>query len=590
MRRHAPSHRPGTATAPVRHRHALGQRGAHGTRHRALARPQGRRTISTRARVVLALTGATVGVTFLCAGAALAFFVTTDSSNPAAAAAATLSAPTGGTQNGTATPNSIPIKWNAPSGYTPTGYTVLRCTGSSCTNFTAISNGTCQGTISGTSCTDSDTGLAAGTTYSYKVEAQFHNWLSSPGTSFQASTTAAAKLVFTAQPTSGQNIQATGTGSFGVSVTIEDANGVPVSNDNTDTVTLAIASGHSPGGGTLSCTNTGGLTATVSSGVATFTGCAITKAGSGYQLTASSATSTSLTAPTNANSFNITAGTASQVIATSGGGQSATVLVTFTNPLVATVEDVNGNPVAGATVTFAAPSTGASVTFASSGCTSNPHPYSCVATTGAGGQATSSAFTANGTLGSYSISASAPGASSASFSETNAATAISSLATANGNGGTVGKIDANDTITIGFNGQIDASKVCSGWTNNSSGTQSNSSAVVTVANNGVTGHEDILTIQDSACSTFNFGSIDLGSNQYVKNGGSPASAVFSGSTIAYNGTTHKLQITLGTLTLTGSEGTVTSSALILSLSSSVLDTADNSLGSYTFTSATGQQF
>jgi hypothetical protein len=534
--------------------------------------------------VVLALTGAAVGVTFLCAGAALAYFVTTDSSNPAAAAAATLSAPTGGTQNGTATPNSIPIKWNAPSGtpaYTPTGYTVLRCAGSSCTNFMAISSGTCHGTISGTSCTDSDTGLAAGTTYSYEVEAQFHNWVSAASASFQAATTAGAKLAFTNQPPS--SIQAKGTGSFSVSVTVEDANGVTVTNDNSDNVTLAIASG-SPSG-TLSCT--GGLTATVSSGVANFTGCAITKTGSGYQLTASSGSLT----PANSNSFSITAGTASQVVATSGGGQSATAMATFANPLVATVEDVNGNPVSGVAVTFAAPSSGTSVTFASSGCTSNPHPYSCVATTGGNGQATSSAFTANGALGGYSISASAAGASSASFSETNAATAISSLVTANGTGGTVGQIDANDTITIGFTGQIDASKVCSAWTNNNSGTQSNSSAVVTVANSG-SGHGDILTMMDSACSTFNLGSIDLGSNQYVKaQGNTAASATFSGSTIAYNGTTHKLQITLGILALSSgaSEGTVSSSALILSLSG-VPDTAGNALSSNTFTSGTVQQF
>ncbi len=531
--------------------------------------------------MVLALTGAAVGVTFLCAGAALAYFVTTDSSNPAAAEAFTLSAPGGGAQNGTATPNSIPIKWNAPSDYTPTGYTVLRCTGSSCTNFAAISNGTCHGTISGTSCTDSDTGLAAGTTYSYEVEAQFHNWVSAASASFQAATTAATKLAFTNQPPS--SIQAKGTGSFSVSVTVEDANGVTVINDNSDNVTLAIASG-SPSG-TLSCT--GGLTATVSSGVANFTGCAITKAGSGYQLTASSGSLT----PANSNSFSITAGTASQVIATSGGGQSATGTASFANPLVATVEDANGNPVSGVAVTFAAPSIGASVTFAS-GCTSNPHPYSCVATTGTNGQATSSALTANGTLGGYSISASASAASSASFSETNAATAISSLVTANGTGGTAGKIDASDTITIGFTGQIDASKVCSAWTNNNSGTQSNSSAVVTVANSG-SGHEDILTIGDSACSTFSFGSIDLGGNQYVKaQGNTAASATFSGSTIAYSGTTHKLQITLGTLTLStgASEGTVTSSALILSISSSVPDTAQNPLSSYTFTSGTVPQF
>jgi hypothetical protein len=273
------------------------------------------------------------------AGPALAYWATTDSSNPAEAVAATLSTPTAGTQNGTATPSSVPIEWTAPTGYTPTGYTVLRCTGSSCTNFTAIGNGTCSGTISGTSCTDTDSGLAAGTTYSYQVEADLDNWVSAPGSSFTAATTTFTSLAFTGQPSSGQNIQAAGTGSFTVSVAIEDAHGNVASHDNTDTVTLAIATGHNPGSGTLSCT--GGLTATVSSGVASFTGCTITKAGTGYELTASSATNTSLAAPTNANSFNITGGSASK-FAVGGVGATATAGTAVTG-VTLTAEDADGN-------------------------------------------------------------------------------------------------------------------------------------------------------------------------------------------------------------------------------------------------------
>jgi len=534
---------------------------------------------------------AAMGVTFLYAGAALAYWVTTDGSHPATAVAGTLSAPTSGAQNGAATPSSIPITWMPPGGYTPTGYTVLRCTGSSCTPTTAITSGGCGGTVSGTSCTDTDTKLAAGRTYTYAVEAQFSNWVSSASTSFQGATTSATQLVFTGQPAPGASIQAAGTGSFTVSVAVEDAGGNLASHDNSDAVTLAIAGGHNPGGGALSCT--GGLTAPVSAGVASFTGCAITKTGSGYQLTASSTTNPSLTAPANAHSFDITAGNAAQVIATSGGGQSAAAAVAFTSPLVATVEDVNGNPVAGAPLTFTGPTSGASVTFAASGCTANPQTYSCVASTGADGQATSSAFTANATLGSYTISASAAGAGSASFSESNVRTAITSLAAANGSGGTAGEIDANDTITVGFSGQIDASKVCSAWTNASTGTQTASSAVVTVTDPG--SGDDVLrfTTAPTGCSTFHFGHIDLGSDGYVlpdDQGGE--SAAFSDSAISYNGTTNTLQITLGTLSLSngGQLGTVPSSALTLTLSPSVLDTGENSLSSYTYATAPGPQF
>jgi hypothetical protein len=307
-----------------------------GTTPAHLDRP-GRRRVSRSFQLLAVSIGAAAGLLFVLAGVALAYWATTDSSNPAQAVAATLAAPTAGKAKGTATPSSVAIKWTAPTGYTPTGYTVLRCTGSSCTNFTAITDGTCSGTISGTSCTDTDTGLAAGTTYSYQVEGDLDNWVSAPSSSFTAATSAPSSLAFTDQPRSGQSIQATGTGSFPVEVAIEDANGNTASNDNTDTVTLAIASGANPGSGTLSCT--GGLTATVSSGVASFVGCAITMAGSGYELTASS---TSLTVPANANSFTITAGTFAQYGVVTAATATAGTAVTG---VTLTAEDSDGNTV-----------------------------------------------------------------------------------------------------------------------------------------------------------------------------------------------------------------------------------------------------
>ena len=168
----------------------------------------------------------------------------------------------------------------------------------------------------------------------------------------------ATALTFTTQPTSGQNIQATGTGTFNASVAVQDANGNTETGDNATTVTLAI--GTNPSAGVLTCT--GGLgPKTVTAGVANFTGCAITKTGTGYTLTASS--NPAHTAPTNANAFNITAGTASTIAVSSGSGQSATVGAAFSSPLVALVTDANGNPVSGATVTFTPPGTGASATI-----------------------------------------------------------------------------------------------------------------------------------------------------------------------------------------------------------------------------------
>jgi hypothetical protein len=299
----------------------------------------GRGVARRSSRRLLGVVAVAAGMLFVLAGVSFAYWGTTDSSHPAMAAAGTLSAPTGGTQQGNGKPGSVPVSWTAPAGYTPTGYTVLRCTGSGCTNFAPIANGKCSGTISATSCTDTDSTLAAGTTYSYEVQAQFDNWVSAAGSPFTAATSAVTSLTFTSQPASGQNIQATGTGTFAVAVAIQDAKGVVATNDNTDTVTLALASGDNPGGGTLTCT--GGLTATASSGVASFTGCAITKAGNGYQLTASSATDASLTSPANANSFDITAGTLAQYGVQVAGPVTAGTAVAVT----LTAQDANGNTV-----------------------------------------------------------------------------------------------------------------------------------------------------------------------------------------------------------------------------------------------------
>ena len=129
-------------------------------------------------------------------------------------------------------------------------------------------------------------------------------------TTFTLNPAVHAKLAFTTQPASGANLQATGTGSFPVSVEVLDSFGNIETGDISTTVNLAI--GTNPSSGALSCTNTNGIgPVTVSGGIANFTGCSITKVGTGYTLTASSTPTN--TAPTNANSFNIIAGTAAGI-------------------------------------------------------------------------------------------------------------------------------------------------------------------------------------------------------------------------------------------------------------------------------------
>ncbi len=126
-----------------------------------------------------------------------------------------------------------------------------------------------------------------------------------------------------------------------MSVAEQDANSNTETGDNATTVTLAI--NNNPSAGVLTCTNTGGLTVTVASGVANFTGCAITKTGAGYSLTASS--TPTHTAPANANAFNITAGTATNLTFTTQPTAGSNIQATGTGNFNTSVaeQDANGN-------------------------------------------------------------------------------------------------------------------------------------------------------------------------------------------------------------------------------------------------------
>jgi adhesin/invasin len=532
--------------------------------------------------------GVVLGITTLSAGAAVAYIATstTDSSHPAQALAATLAAPGAGHQDGQDKAGAVAITWTAPAGYTPGGYQVFRCTGTSCTPTTQIGSRGCSGTLNKTSCTDNDPTLAVGQTYTYEVKALLDNWTSPADTPFRGTTAGATTMTFTTQPSSGQQIQATGTGTFDVTVTVQDANGSTATTDSTDTVTLAIDGSHDPSHGKAALTCTGGLTVGVNKGVATFKKCAIDKVGPGYQLTASSSNS-ALAALGNANSFSIVAGKPSQFTATSGGGQSANTSAPFANPLVATLQDSDGNPVSGAAVTFTAPANGASTTFASTGCASQPSASSCVVLTDNNGVATSSAFAATAKAGNYTISATTPGVTKVTFAESDAAyTTVSSVVTADGSG-TSGQLGNGDMITVKFNGPIDPSTVCSAWANGSPSIQTAAEgSVITVDGTGLLK----FTTAPTVCGTFRFANVGLGSTGYYtpSNG---SKLTFAGSAIAYDPANNTLTVTLGAMSGAGTVNKVTAgSAVQLNLSTGILDAGDNALTGYTFTTAPGVQF
>jgi len=105
-----------------------------------------------------------------------------------------------------------------------------------------------------------------------------------------------------------------------------------------------------------------------------------------------------------------TAGAPAMVRLTSGSGQIALAGAAFASPLGVAVVDTYGNPVGGATVTFtaiAASGTGASATLSSGSGITNPSGLASVLAT------------ANGSAGSYVVTAIAGGAPAASFALTN---------------------------------------------------------------------------------------------------------------------------------------------------------------------------
>jgi outer membrane protein assembly factor BamB len=201
-----------------------------------------------------------------------------------------------GTLSATAASSSeVDLSWGASTDNVGvTGYRVERCQGTGCSNFAQIA------TTTGTGTTYKDTSVSAPDTYSSRVRATDAAGNLSPYSNTAGATTTVgqpAKLAFVRGPSS---TAAGATITPAVTVAVEDANGNIETSDNATQVSLAI--GTNPAGGTLS----GGSAVTVASGIATFSGLSIDKAGTGYTLTASSAPSYS--GDTSA-AFNITTGT-----------------------------------------------------------------------------------------------------------------------------------------------------------------------------------------------------------------------------------------------------------------------------------------
>jgi fibronectin-binding autotransporter adhesin len=141
----------------------------------------------------------------------------------------------------------------------------------------------------------------------------------------------ASKLAFTAQPSNGMAGTVLLTSPV---VSVEDANGNVVANDNTTQITLAITSNTGTNGAVLN----GVKTITVTSGVATFNGLSISLAGNAYTLTATSNPSFTLAT---SGSFSLSAA-AAQLVFTASPSNGAVGSVFSSQPVVQ-VEDIFGN-------------------------------------------------------------------------------------------------------------------------------------------------------------------------------------------------------------------------------------------------------
>jgi uncharacterized protein (TIGR03437 family) len=155
---------------------------------------------------------------------------------------------------------------------------------------------------------------------------------------------------------------------------------------------------------------------TNASGVATAPAFTANSQAGSYQVTASALSlSTGLMA---AN----TSGPASVMTIVAGDNQGAAAGTAFAAALVVKVTDQFQNPLSGVAVTFTTPVSGASGTFSGS----------ATVNTNASGVATAPVFTANGTSGAYTVTASA-GALSRSFNLTNLTGAPANLTIVSGN-------------------------------------------------------------------------------------------------------------------------------------------------------------
>jgi adhesin/invasin len=469
-------------------------------------------------------------------------------------------------------------------------------------NFAAPSSGA-SANLTSASVTTGANGLASDTLTANTAAGSYSVTASVAGVAalvpFTLTNTAGVASSITVSSGSGQSSTAGSAFASALVATVTDIYGNPVSG-----VSVSFSA---PGSG-ASATLAGASVTTGNNGQASDAVTAGTVAGS-YAVTASVA---GISAPANFSLTN-TAGTASTISVVSGSGQSATVGVAFSGPLVVAVTDQFGNPLSGVTVSFSAPGSGASASLANA-----------TVTTGANGQASDTA-TAGTVSGAYGITATVAGAGTpASFALTNTAGAASKVVfgqqPTNATAGvaitpapTVDITDAFGNIVTANNSTVTLTLSSGTFSNGSTTATATAASGVATFNGMVINTTGTYTLKatDGSLTSATSNSLTIGAAAASKLifGQQPTNAVAGvaispvatvkvedafGNVVTTNSSTVTLTLSSGTFsngsttaTATASSGTATFSSLVINTSGTyTLAATDGSLTSATSSSFT----
>ena len=144
-----------------------------------------------------------------------------------------------------------------------------------------------------------------------------------------------------------------------------------------------------------------------------------------------------------------------------------------------------------------------------------------------------------------------------------ATSGATSLALTNTTGQVAGKAEKDDTITVVFSAALDTATMCpTVWSGNIDQSRTTNDDVIVTLADGLAGGNDAVTISSVGCGGGSFGSINLGSPNFVTGG----NAIFTGngngkSTITWTASTKTLKILLGAKTGTGAVATVSTATV-----------------------------